>query len=105
MQSLPKNPPAASSPNWTVKSYKRSPTFARELAVMLPGTLIPADDTFDVLIFDVLLAPILGVHALRSGRGALLERQELLLINRRMLRDGEAAGVVLRSGSGRRRRR
>lgn len=48
---------------------------------MLAGALVAADDTFDVLVFEVLLAPVLGVHAL--GGGTLLKRQELLLLDGR----------------------
>lgn len=79
---------------------ERFATFACELAVVLAGALVAADDTFDVLVFEVLLASVLGVHAL--GGGALLERQELLLLDgRAVLGHGQAERVVLGSaGSG-----
>lgn len=64
---------------------------------MFAGAFVTADDAFNVLIFDVLLTSVLGVHTLGAGSGALLKRQELLFVHGSVLGDCQAAGVVLRT--------
>ena len=61
-------------------THTQTLTFTRKLSVVFAGALVPADDALDVLVLQVL--PVLRVHALRTGRGALLQRQELLLLDR-----------------------